>query len=127
MLFGIAAWLAIHHRLKKAILIPLLIILLALTLAVGFSRIFEQAHWPSDVAGGYLLGGFWILVLSASLVRLQRVSWLSSPKQAPELDALSCEACRVEKSIASTVILNPDEGTATKVYRPPGVVRYSTG
>ena len=100
--FGIAAWLAVYYRLSKWLLIPLLGLLLALALAVGFSRIFEQAHWPSDVAAAYLLGGFWILVLSTSLVYLRKVSWLSSPRQAAELDALECEGCRIESSIAST-------------------------
>ncbi len=123
VLFGIAAWLAVYYGLNKWLLIPLLGFLLALTLAVGFSRIFEQAHWPSDVAAGYLLGGFWILVLSTSLVYLRKVPWLSSPRQAAELDALECEGCRIESSIASTVVLDPERGTATKVYRPPGAVR----
>ena len=123
VLFGMAAWLAVYNRLNKRLLIPLLGFLLALTLAVGFSRIFEQAHWPSDVAAGYLHGGFWILVLSTSLVYFRKVSWLSSPKQATEMEALDCECCRVESSIASTVVLDPERGTATKVYKPPGVVR----
>ena len=123
VLFGMAAWLAVYYRLNKRLLIPLLGFLLALTLAVGFSRMFEQAHWPSDVAAGYLLGGFWILVLSTSLVFFRRVSWLSSPKQATEMELLDCESCRAESSIASTVVLDPERGTATKVYKPPGVVR----
>ena len=123
VLFGMAAWLAIYYRLNKKLLVPLLGILLALTLAVGFSRMFEQAHWPSDVAAGYLLAGFWILVLSTSLAYIRKVSWLSSPKQATEMEVLDCESCRVESSIASTVVLDPERGTATKVYKPPGVVR----
>ena len=123
VLFGIAAWLAVYYRLNKKLLIPLLGLLLAVPLAVGFSRMFEQAHWPTDVAAGYLLGGSWILVLSTSLVYFRRVTWLSSPRQAAELDTMDCESCRVERSIASTVVLDPEKGTATKVYRPPGVVR----
>ena len=88
VLFGMAAWLAIYYRLNKRLLIPLLGFLLALTLAVGFSRMFEQAHWPSDVAAGYLLGAFWILVLSTSLAYIRKVPWLSSPKQATEMELL---------------------------------------
>lgn len=29
---------------------------------VGFSRIFLSVHYASDVAGGFLVGGFWLLV-----------------------------------------------------------------
>ena len=123
VLFGIAAWLAVYYRLNKRLLMPVLGLLLALTLAVGFSRIYEQAHWPSDVAAAYLLGGFWTLVLSTSLAYLRKVSWLSSPKQSAALAAVDCESCRIETSIASTVVLNPERGTATKVYEPPGIVR----
>ena len=33
-----------------------------LILLVGFSRAFLSVHYPSDVAGGLLVGGFWLLV-----------------------------------------------------------------
>ena len=36
---------------------------------------------------------------------------------------VACLGCRIEGSIASVVVLNPESGTATKVYRPPAVVR----
>jgi undecaprenyl-diphosphatase len=28
---------------------------------VGFDRLFLNVHWLSDVVGGYLIGGFWLL------------------------------------------------------------------
>ena len=123
VLFGIAGFLAVYYGLKKELLIPTLTILLALALAVGFARIFLQAHWPSDVAAGFLLGAFWTQVLATAIVYARGVTWLSSPKQAPELAILEYESCRLASSIASTVVLNPEEGTATKVYKPPGLVR----
>ena len=121
--FGFWGFLAVYYRLNRRILIPLVGLFIAVILAVGFARMFEQAHWPSDVAAGYLLGGLWLLLLIPFFIQFQRLSWLSSPKQATELDVLPCETCRIEKSIASTVVLDPEQGTATKVYRPPGVVR----
>ncbi|PJE76052.1 phosphatase PAP2 family protein [Candidatus Uhrbacteria bacterium CG10_big_fil_rev_8_21_14_0_10_48_11] len=50
-----------HQRRVWAAVIASLIIL-----AIGFSRVYLGVHWLSDVIGGYLIGG-WLLVLLASL------------------------------------------------------------
>jgi membrane-associated phospholipid phosphatase len=44
-----------------------------LTVAIGASRIYIGAHWPTDVIGGYALGGAWL----ASLVVLDL--WMRRP------------------------------------------------
>jgi membrane-associated phospholipid phosphatase len=51
LLFGLApAWLAVRRwRLWT-------IAGMASALLIGFSRVYLDAHWPSDVAGGFLLG-----------------------------------------------------------------------
>ena len=36
---------------------------------------------------------------------------------------MACESCMVASSIASVVVLDPEKGTATKVYVPPPLVR----
>ncbi len=48
---------------------PLVLVLLSVPiLTVGVARVQVGAHWPSDVLGGYLLGGIW-LALTIALYR----------------------------------------------------------
>ena len=116
-------------------------LLAILTLSVGASRIYEEAHWPSDVAGGYLLGTLMLLFLIPLFLRLLKITWASAQKLGEEIPVSSREGfdpspcigpalagsatrgCRVERSIASLVVLDPQRGTVTKVYRPPVLVR----
>jgi undecaprenyl-diphosphatase len=50
------------------------ILALAVTLAVGASRVHLGVHYPSDVLGGFLLGGAWILLVAYAerVVRARR-------------------------------------------------------
>lgn len=47
----------------------------ALTLALGFSRIYLGVHFVGDVVGGYTLGALWLLVA------ISMVEWLRNPQQ----------------------------------------------
>jgi undecaprenyl-diphosphatase len=40
--------------------LPLVVVAMGLTLAIGFSRVFLQVHYPSDVLAGYLVAGTWL-------------------------------------------------------------------
>ncbi len=44
------------------ILIPFQIYCVVDILTIGFSRIYEGEHWLTDVLGGYLSGGIWLLM-----------------------------------------------------------------
>ena len=133
MLFGFIGFLGVYYRMKKKLLVPLLVLIAATILLVGPARIYEQAHWPSDVAAGYLLGALWLLVVIPIFLRLvtiippfphlRNLSRVSSSHRKELTPAQTSEGLRVARSIASLVVLDPQRGTATKVYRPPLLVR----
>lgn len=61
--FGILIFL-VNVRFKPSWLRTLAMLLLALPiLVVGIARVFAGEHWPSDVLGGYLLGGIWLAIV----------------------------------------------------------------
>lgn len=64
VLFGLLISLATTHISKAWLRCSVQASLAFLILAIGLSRIYLGAHWPSDVLGGYLLGGvfLWLLV-----------------------------------------------------------------
>ncbi len=73
VLFGLLtffAWQTWKTRSMKAVTSALFVTIVSL---VGFTRIYLNVHWLSDVIGGYFLGAFWItfcIVITPYLVEL---------------------------------------------------------
>ena len=121
--FGLMGFLAAYYRLKIKILIPVLVYFTVGIVLVGLARIHVQAHWPSDVAAAYLLAAITLLVFIRVFLWLRSTEWMTSRNLKENAAVVGCEGCQVARSIASVVVLDPEEGTATKVYTPPPLVR----
>ena len=55
----------------RRVRIYLISVAMALTLAVGFSRVYLGVHWPSDVMAGWTVGGLWAVLCSMVAKSLQ--------------------------------------------------------
>ncbi len=76
---GFLVFLAVHYRLERVLLVPLIVLSSVIVLSAGVARIHEQAHWPSDVAAGYLLAALWLLVLVPLTLRIEQAGWVPTP------------------------------------------------
>jgi len=65
----VALWLKVGVTLATVVLVTL----------IGASRIYLAAHYPSDVAGGLLLGAPWLLVVAALYERRSRARSVPHP------------------------------------------------
>jgi undecaprenyl-diphosphatase len=61
--FTIMIWIIFHLLKSRGLQIGLAVVMVFTILMVGLSRIYLGVHYPTDVVGGYLSAGFWILLL----------------------------------------------------------------
>ncbi len=122
--YGFALYLAVHHRLRVRYMAPLVLISVVVIGMSGLSRVHQQAHWPTDLVGGYLLG----LIALVLVIHVHRwmgsIRWLSRPVLGRDIGAVPVKGVKLADSYASVVMLDREAGTATKIFHPPVVIRF---
>ncbi len=78
--FGLAFFLLGRRREWRG-LPALAVLLLVIAAAVGVSRVYLQVHYPTDVAGGLLLGLAWVLGLEQLTPGIAGAGWGRSPSR----------------------------------------------
>lgn len=118
MLYGLLFFVATRLRIR-ALALTIQAASVAIMLSVGFARVWEGAHWPSDVLGAYSLGALLLFGIVAIYVKIEnavgdipfiRAAAVAGPANLPTAHALT-----------STVFFHEDR--VVKVYAPGFVPR----
>ncbi|MFN8633299.1 MAG: phosphatase PAP2 family protein [Chloroflexota bacterium] len=80
-IFGFLIYLTVVLVPDLRIRVPIVSVLSVPILTIGVARVYDGAHWPSDVLGGYLIGAIW-LALTIELYRWLCKRWRAAPSGA---------------------------------------------
>ncbi|MCH8103858.1 MAG: phosphatase PAP2 family protein, partial [Chloroflexi bacterium] len=120
---GFALYLGVTHKLRRALLIPLIAVVVIAIGVSGIARIHQEAHWPTDVIGGYLLGLIALFILIYIHRWMESIRWFARPILGRDVAAVPMKGVRIADSYASVVMLDSEAGTATKIFNPPFIIR----
>lgn len=67
--FGILVYFLLRHTPRLSLRILAVVAGVAMVGAIGVSRIYLGAHWPSDVIGSYVLVGAWLFIVIRQMER----------------------------------------------------------
>jgi membrane-associated phospholipid phosphatase len=83
--YGLLVYLIWKTDLPRSIKILSGIMLISLSLLIGFSRIYLRVHYPSDVAAGFCVGFAWLLLLVWLMENIKRKAKKEVVQEAPTL------------------------------------------
>lgn len=113
MFYGLIFFLA--RRIEQTVLrVAIQSLSVAIVASVGFARIWEGAHWPSDVLGAYAWGGLFLVALFVAYNRIETAAGHLPFIHAGEI--AHDEQRRHTHALTSVVFF--DETTVSKVYNP---------
>ncbi len=91
--------------------------------SVSVGRVVQEAHWPSDILGGYLLGLIGPLIFVPVYHRLEAMRWVTPPRVGIDVPEPDSADAVIAGSYGSAVVIEPSKGTATKYFDPPILMR----
>ena len=77
---GVLAFFALRHWHSKQLKLSVGLGMGVLVGVVGFDRLYLNVHWLSDVVGGWLFGGFWVLFAVLVFGRLEAAGKFESAR-----------------------------------------------
>ena len=116
-------YLLARRRAHLLLILSTTVVSIFVVYSVSIARLVQEAHWPSDILGGYLLGALGPFVFIPLYHRLERIRWLTAPRVGVDTPLPLDPEAIIAGSYGSAVVIEPSRGTATKYFDPPVMLR----